>query len=94
LEVHEVSPDPAVNRVAALFGESATRVVLSAAEGYVSQILMRATASGVPARVVGRTGGNLLRIGVNGNIAVDLLVGEAERAWRKAIERHFVKRVA
>jgi phosphoribosylformylglycinamidine synthase subunit PurL len=94
LEVHEVSPDPAVNRVAALFGESATRVVLSAAEGDVSQILMRATASGVPARVVGRTGGNLLRIGVNGNIAVDLLVGEAERAWRKAIERHFVKRVA
>jgi phosphoribosylformylglycinamidine synthase subunit PurL len=94
MEVHEVSPDPVVNRVAALFGESATRVVLSAAEGDVSRILARAASSGVPARVVGRTGGNLLRIVVNGKIAVDLPVGEAERAWRKAIERHFVKRVA
>ena len=94
IEGHEVSPDPAMNRVAALFGESATRVVLSAAEGQVSQILARAGASGVPARVVGRTGGNLLRIAVNGKMAVDLPVGEAERAWRNALERHFVKRVA
>jgi phosphoribosylformylglycinamidine synthase subunit PurL len=94
IEGHEVSPDPALNRVAALFGESATRVVLSAAEGDVSRILARAASSGVLARVVGRTGGNLLRIAVNGKIAVDLPVGEAERAWRKAIERHFVKRVA
>jgi phosphoribosylformylglycinamidine synthase len=83
-----------MNRVAALFSESATRVVLSAAEGQVSQILARAGASGVPARVVGRTGGNLLRITVNGKMAVDLPVGEAERAWRNALERHFVKRVA
>jgi phosphoribosylformylglycinamidine synthase len=90
----QVSPDPAVNRVAGLFGESATRVVLSAAEGHVSQILERAAASGVPARVVGRTGGNLLRIAVNGKTAVDLPVAEAERAWRNALERHFVKRVA
>ncbi len=94
IEGHEVSPDAAMNRVAALFGESATRVVLSAAEGQVSQILARAGASGVAARVVGRTGGNLLRIAVNGKMAVDLPVGEAERAWRNALERHFVKRVA
>jgi phosphoribosylformylglycinamidine synthase II len=94
IEGHEVSADPALNRVAALFGESATRVVLSAAEGQVSQILARAGAAGVPARVVGRTGGNLLRIAVNGKMAVDLPVAEAERAWRNALERHFVKRVA
>jgi phosphoribosylformylglycinamidine synthase len=94
IEGHEVSPDAAMNRVAALFGESATRVVLSAAEGQVSQILARAGVSGVPARVVGRTGGNLLRIAVNGKMSLDLPVGEAERAWRNALERHFVKRVA
>jgi phosphoribosylformylglycinamidine synthase II len=94
IEVHQGASDPAVNRIAGLFGESATRVVLSAAEGQVSEIFERAAASGVPARVVGRTGGNLLRIAVNGKVAVDLPVGEAERVWRNALERHFVKRVA
>jgi phosphoribosylformylglycinamidine synthase II len=94
VEAYEVSADAAVNRIATLFGESATRVVLSAVEGQASRILERAAAAGVPARVVGLTGGNLLRIAVDGKMAVDLPIGEAERAWRNALERHFVKRVA
>jgi phosphoribosylformylglycinamidine synthase len=94
VEAYDVSADTAVNRTAALFGESATRVVLSTTEGQVSRILERAAVSGVPARVVGRTGGNLLRISVNRAKAVDLPVEEAERVWRDAVERHFVKRVA
>ena len=90
----DLSPEDAINRAAALFGESATRVVVSAAVDVVTEVLERAAGAGVPARVVGRTGGNLLRIAVGGRIAVDVTVDEAERAWASALDRYFVKRVA
>ena len=89
-----LSPEIALNRAAALFGESATRVIVSTAADVVTEVLERAAAAGVPARVVGRTGGNLLRIAVAGQIVVDLTVEEAERAWASALDRYFVKRVA
>ena len=57
-------------------------------------MLERAAAAGVPARVVGRTGGNLLRIAVGGHMVIDVTVDEAERAWASALDRYFVKRVA
>jgi len=56
--------------------------------------LERAAAAGVPARVLGRTGGSRLRIKVDGHMAIDMTVDEAEREWAGAIERYFVKRVA
>ena len=89
-----LSPDPATNRAAALFGESASRVVASSPVDSVSRVLERAAAAGVPARVVGRTGGARLRVAVGGVMAVDLSIGDAERTWSSAVERHFEKRVA
>jgi phosphoribosylformylglycinamidine synthase subunit PurL len=94
IDAADLSPDGRVNRAAALFGESATRVLVSMAADMVTEVLERAAAAGVPARVVGRTGGNLLRVAVGGHIAVVLTVDEAERAWSSALERYFVKRVA
>jgi phosphoribosylformylglycinamidine synthase len=82
------------NEAAALFGESASRVVLSASPDNVTPILERAAAAAVPARVIGQTGGNRLRVAVDGRMAVDVSVDEAERAWSSAIERYFVKQVA
>jgi len=89
-----VTGNAAIDRAAALFGESASRVVVSASDVHVAQVLDRAAATGVPARVVGRTVGNRLRVVVGGHPALDLGVDEAERAWSGAIERYFVKRVA
>jgi phosphoribosylformylglycinamidine synthase subunit PurL len=89
-----VSRDAAINCAAALFGESASRVVVSTTVDTVTDVLERAAAVGVPARVVGRTGGNLLRIAVGGQMAIDLLVDEAERAWVGAMERYFEQVVA
>ena len=48
----------------------------------------------MPARMIGQTGGNLLRITVAGQMAVDLSIHEAERVWNGAIERYFARRVA
>jgi phosphoribosylformylglycinamidine synthase len=89
-----VSQDAAMNRMAALFSESASRVVVSTTVGTVTDVLERAAAAGVPARVVGRTGGNLLRMAVGGHVAIDLPVDEAERVWEGAMERYFQRRVA
>jgi phosphoribosylformylglycinamidine synthase subunit PurL len=84
----------AVNCAAALFGESASRVVVSAAPETASEVVKRAAAAGVPARFIGRTGGRSLRIAVGGDVVVDVTVADAERAWSDALQKYFVKRVA
>ena len=94
IEMTEVSRDGSINRAAALFGESASRVVVSTTPPHAAAVLERAAAAGVPARIVGRTGGTRLRIIVGGETAVDLSIDEAERVWSGAIERYFVQRVA
>ena len=81
-------------RAAALFGESASRVVVSVAPDATTDVLTRAKAAGVPARVIGRTGGHELRIAVGGQVAVAVAVSDAERAWSSAVEHYFAKRVA
>ncbi len=90
----DVSRDAAMNRAAALFSESASRVVVSTNVETVAGVLAQAAAAGVPARVVGRTGGHLLRIAVGGHLAIDLPVDNAERAWVGAMERYFQRRVS
>jgi phosphoribosylformylglycinamidine synthase subunit PurL len=80
-----------LNEAAALFGESATRVVASVTPDDVATVLQRAAGAGVPARVIGQTGGNLLRLVVGGRTAIDLSVDEAERIWTSALESYFRK---
>ena len=84
----------ALNRAAALFGESASRVVVSAIPEAAAEVARRAAAAGVPARVIGRTGGRALRIAVGGEVVVAVALADAERAWSDAIQKYFTKRVA
>jgi phosphoribosylformylglycinamidine synthase len=94
LEGVPVARDAAVNAAAALFGETATRVVVSVVPEHVTAVLRHAAAVKVPARVIGQTGGSRLRIAVAGDIAIDQSVDEAERVWSTAIDKHFAQRVA
>jgi phosphoribosylformylglycinamidine synthase len=89
-----VSRQGSLNRAAALFGESASRVIVSASPERAADVLARADAAGVPASVIGRVGGSVLRVAVAGETAIDLPVDEAERVWASAIERYFERRVA
>ena len=89
-----VAQDATINIAAALFGESASRVVVSVVPGQVTTVLGHAAAAGVPARVIGRTGGSRLRIAAGGAIVIDQSVDEAERVWSTAIDRYFAQRVA
>ncbi len=90
----DVTSDGDVNRAAALFGESASRVVLSVAKEAAQAVLQRASAVGVPARLIGRTGGQRVRIAVRGQMAVDVSVSDAEQVWSHAIAHFFARQVA
>ena len=75
--------------VATLFGESASRVVVSVDPERTVELVRLAGEEGVPAAVVGRVGGNRIRIAIDGAAAVDEPLAEAERIWSQAIGRFF-----
>ena len=94
IEGVRVAADARVNVAAALYGESASRVIVSVVPDDVTTVLERAAALNVPARVIGQTGGNRLRMAVAGQVVVDAAVDEAERVWSCVIEQAFARRVA
>jgi phosphoribosylformylglycinamidine synthase len=89
-----VSTDAAVNDAAALFGESASRVLVSADPASAARVIERAEAAGVPARAIGKTGGSRIRIAIDGRAVVDVAVADAERVWSSVIEQQFARQVA
>ncbi len=94
---HAVSASsaPLFSRViATLFGESAGQVIVSAASEQRDEVLARAQAAGVPARVIGRTGGHAIAIRVDDEIAIEVTVREAEETWGTAIARKLARPVA
>ena len=80
--------------IATLFGESASRAVVSVRAEDRATLMRMAAEAGVPARVVGTTGGNRLIMRVAGDAAIDCAVAEAERVWATALEQHFAGRAA
>ena len=80
--------------VATLFSESASRVVVSTSPEDLEVFLDRAATAGVPAALIGRTGGARLVIGVAGSGGIDISVAEAEQIWSGALERYFDRTVA
>ena len=79
---------------ATLFGESASRVIVSVDGDRVDALLARARESGVPARTIGTTGGDRIRIRIEGQVAIDVDVAEAEVAWQTGLEHYFTRNVA
>jgi len=85
-EVPVLADHGAFSTNAALFGESASRIVISVASRHVAAVMAAAKAAGVPARQIGRVGGRRIQLTVNGQTAVDSLVAHAELVWATAIE--------
>jgi phosphoribosylformylglycinamidine synthase II len=79
---------------AVLFGESASRVFVSVKQGSTQALLRLAATHGVPARVIGSTGGSRLNVSIDGRVAIDIAVQEAEETWATAFERYFARRAA
>jgi phosphoribosylformylglycinamidine synthase II len=79
---------------ATLFGESASRAIVSVRPEQVARVKALAAELGVPASTIGRTGGSRLSIGVSGSMAIDVSVEEAEQTWAGALGRYFARSAA
>jgi phosphoribosylformylglycinamidine synthase II len=75
--------------MATLFGESASRVVVSVAADRADELVALASREGVPANVIGRVGGDRVRISIEGRRVVDEPLATAEQVWATAIGRYF-----
>ncbi len=91
VDVRGVETDvPVFADVAALFGESASRVIVSVSPGRLSDLMSRAAAAGVPAASIGTVGGGgRIGIPIEGRAVLDESLAEAEQIWSTGIERHF-----
>jgi phosphoribosylformylglycinamidine (FGAM) synthase-like enzyme len=70
---------------AALFGESPSRIVVSADAQNAARIQELAADEGVAAHVLGTVGGEELAIAVEGRRQLALIVAEMDEIWRSAI---------
>jgi phosphoribosylformylglycinamidine synthase len=80
---------PGFHDISVLFGESASRVVVSVAASRVAELQALAEDAGVPASTVGRVGGDRIRVAVAGRGVLDESLAEAERLWSRAIGNYF-----
>jgi len=88
------SSTAAWRNVATLFGESASRVVVSVSPDRVQTLLSMAAAAKVPAAQIGIVGGDRIRVSVDGERVLDEPLAAAERVWSTAIEAFFERRRA
>ena len=89
LDVRVPGGTQAGGATAALHGEAASQIVVSVRETDADAVLARAASTGVPAQVLGRTGGERLRFRLDGAPVVDVALAEAERRWASGLSRYF-----
>jgi phosphoribosylformylglycinamidine synthase subunit PurL len=92
LDVNVTAVSPATEgfaHVATLFGESASRAVVSVHPDQVDALVALAERESVPAAVLGRVGGERIRIAIDGKVAIDEQLASAEEIWGTAIDRFF-----
>lgn len=69
----------------ALFSESQSRIVLTAAPERAEELKAAIAASGVPVEIIGTVGGDRLRVNLDGVSALDEAVAELKHVWEDAI---------
>jgi phosphoribosylformylglycinamidine synthase len=84
----------ALNDARVLFGESASRAIVSVRPADRTALLQLANSAGVPAKRIGRTGGSRLVMRIDERTVIDVGVDTAERIWSTAISHHFKGRAA
>ena len=77
-----------------MFGESASRIVISCASRHLDAVMSAAKDADVTAREIGRVGGETIRLSVNGQVAIESKVADAEHAWATAIETKMSRKAA
>ena len=75
-----------IRKDALLFGESQSRIILSAKQNNADKILQIAKENNVPASIIGKVEGKKVVIGD----LIDISLNDASQAWSKAIEKALV----
>jgi phosphoribosylformylglycinamidine synthase len=70
-----------------LFGEEASRVLISCDPNKTATIQQMAVKSGISADLIGQTGGNSLKISVQGKPAIAAPVSELKQVWATSLEK-------
>ena len=74
-----------LSAAALLFSETPSRIVFSAADGSIAQILEITREFNVAATVIGRTKGQRLKVSVKDEVVIDRAVADVESAWRSVL---------
>lgn len=81
-----------IRKDALLFGESASRILVSLSEDKLDELVRMAKAENVPVTVLGKVGGDRLMIRFKGKgtgvTAIDLPIKDLEYHWRGSIRRY------
>jgi phosphoribosylformylglycinamidine synthase len=88
--VPEAGPDD----MATLFGESASRVIVSVAPPDTDRVLADAAAAGVPAARIGTTGGAMIEIAIDDRQIISCALSQAESRWATALAAALAMRAA
>jgi phosphoribosylformylglycinamidine synthase len=94
VDVAPVAASDGFADIATLFGESASRVVVSVRAADLDALLGRARAAGIPAAAIGSVGGDRIRLSIANRPVIDESLHDAERIWSTAIGSYFEKRRA
>jgi phosphoribosylformylglycinamidine synthase len=86
IEIASAGAERGLDRIAgALFGESASRVILAVQAEHLVTVLAAAAEADIPGARIGRTGGASIRIHVDGDLVIDCAVDEAEARWATSL---------
>lgn len=80
-----------ISLAAALFGESASRIVLSVKEQHVDQIKELAAQGKVSIQQIGHTGGERFTLQIDGQKVIDQSVEDLLTLWSEAFDRAFAQ---
>ena len=87
-------PTDADGTISALFGEGASRVVVSVRKNEVARVTEVAAAAAVPCLILGRSGGKRIRISIGGEDVIDAPLDEVAQAWSTGVSRYFEESAA
>jgi len=82
-------PTDAEGTISALFGEGASRVVISVRKNDVGRVTEVAAAASIPCLTLGRSGGKRIRIAIGGEDVIDAPLDDVAQAWSSGLSRYF-----
>ncbi len=82
----EISLESSIRKDALLFGESQSRIILSANKKHIEKIIGIAEKKDVPVTIIGKVIKNSLKVNINSRSVIELSCGKIKKAWKDTIK--------